>query len=221
MLDRFRIFAGLGAALLCLAGSAQAQLRRDWSIMPTTENFEAAFPSAAFAQQPSAHAICNADTEGALSDCITIDEWPSDRGLAEALIRMAPSYRLKPTSASCVTRFPRTLIHSMWTERSELALKHAPTVGDVRKYYPRPAAGPNPQGFAMVRCAVTAFGEVDACRVIYEEPNDLGFGVIAMKIAKKHKFAKPPSYDPANPPSFTMPINIVADPGAARRCGVW
>lgn len=222
MQGSLRMFAGLVAALLCLPGPAQAQLRRDWSRLPTAADFEAAFPSTGFDHRPTAHAICDADTAGVLSDCVLIDEEPSGQGIGDALIGMAASFRLKPASASCVSRFPRTLIHSMWSDRApDLALKRAPTIEDVRKFYPRSAAGPKAQGFAMTRCIVAASGKVDECRVIYEEPKDAGFGAAALKVAKKHTFAKPRSYDPANRPTFTMPINIVANPDAARRCGVW
>ncbi|MCR5872880.1 energy transducer TonB [Phenylobacterium sp. J426] len=222
MRGSFWVFVGLAATLLCLPRPAQAQLRRDWSNVPTTADFEAALPSAGFDDRPTAHAICNGDTAGALAGCVIIDEEPSGQGVGEALIRMAPSFRLKPASASCVTRFPRTLIHSMWSDRApDLVLKRAPTIEDVRKFYPRSGAGPTAQGFAMARCIVAASGKVDECRVIYEEPKEAGFGAVALKVAKKHTFDKPQSYDPANPPTFTMPINIVANPDAARRCGVW
>lgn len=62
-----------------------------------------------------------------------------------------------------------------------------PTGADVGRLYPRRAQHQGAGGRAVAECRVTAAGALQACTLISEEPQGLGFGEAALKMAAKFR----------------------------------
>ena len=62
-----------------------------------------------------------------------------------------------------------------------------PGAAELARYYPDRAMRMSMSGLATISCEVTASGEVSACRVASETPEDMGFGAAAVKLARYFK----------------------------------
>lgn len=59
-----------------------------------------------------------------------------------------------------------------------------PGAAEMAHVYPDRAVRQEISGMAMLSCAVTATGSVEACRVVSETPSEYGFGPAAMKLTR-------------------------------------
>ena len=59
-----------------------------------------------------------------------------------------------------------------------------PTSEEMARHYPESAIRRGVQGQATISCAVTARGDLTACRVVSETPADERFGAAALKLAR-------------------------------------
>jgi len=75
---------------------------------------------------------------------------------------------------------PRSLPH--WVSR--------PSGDDVAAVYPRRAQFMGVSGRAVMRCHVTANGEMQGCAIVEEDPSGEGFGSAELALAKYFKMSK-------------------------------
>lgn len=59
-----------------------------------------------------------------------------------------------------------------------------PDAGDFARFYPERAMRLSRTGEAEITCSVTASGQLQACRVTGEAPDNMGFGQAALKLAR-------------------------------------
>lgn len=193
--------AGVIAAICVLSGAtdAIAQEIRGWKPAEISEPFAdqtAALPSAAelmaawparaaqHGTEGNAIARCRADTEGALSACQVIVERPARAGFGEALLSLAPKYRLTPAPRGERPPDAPVLISASWP---------APDIAPSWRVDPKPGdfattASPafwklNQPGIALMNCLLGAQGTLYDCRVVFQHPEGVGLGQMALRFA--------------------------------------
>lgn len=85
------------------AGDARLPIvELDWIKRPTGEDFANHYPSKAASKGLAARVVmsCSATAGGTLSNCTIVEEFPADIGFGEAVLKMAPLFRMRPTTKS-------------------------------------------------------------------------------------------------------------------------
>ncbi len=87
-----------------------------------------------------------------------------------------------------------------------------PSAADFRKVYPVHAYQKNLEGSGTIQCVFNGQGKLDACRLLSEDPQGLGFGKAALALAP-HYLAKPIQNDgkPIEGAPFTTRIEFTLD----------
>jgi protein TonB len=88
-----------------------------------------------------------------------------------------------------------------------------PTGEDIFRVYPRHASNRYINGFATIRCDLTAVGRLTNCAVIAERPAGEGFGVAALKLSGLFKAPEQtPDGRPIAGEHVTIPIRFYVSP---------
>jgi hypothetical protein len=191
----------LATALALGAGvqAASAQEIRGWKPAEISEPFAdqiAALPSAAelmtawpakAAQrgtEGNAIARCKADAEGALSGCEVVAERPARTGFGEALLALAPKYRLTPAHKGERPANAPVLISASW---------RVPDIAPSWRVDPKPGdfattASPafwnlRQPGIALMNCLLGAAGTLYDCKVVFQHPDGVGLGQMTLRFA--------------------------------------
>ncbi len=87
-----------------------------------------------------------------------------------------------------------------------------PSVTDFRKVYPRHAYERDVEGSGTIQCVFNGQGKLDACRLLSEDPQGVGFGKAALALAQYYQ-AKPVQSDgkPIEGAPFTTKIEFTLD----------
>ncbi len=199
--------AGAIAAICVLSGAtdAIAQEIRAWkpaeisepfadqtAALPSAADLMAAWPARAAQHGTEGNAIarCQAGTEGALSACQVIIERPARAGFGEALLALAPKYRLTPAPQGERPPDAPVLISASWP---------VPDVAPSWRVDPQPGdfattASPafwrlHQPGIALMNCLLGTAGTLYDCRVDLEDvdrsllPEGVGLGQMTLRFA--------------------------------------
>lgn len=177
---RLLLAAGtLIASVLC-ATHAIAGLRSAFVRTPSISEREAAVTPRlrAGVTEGVASALCEVAADRLFS-CKVIDEEPAASGLGDALVALAPFYRLpRMDPPVCERVFNKAVISLDWPHK-DVAVEWAskPPGSTLARVYPKPALRKRIWGAGAVRCIVSAGGGAPRdCKVLHEEPTGMGFG---------------------------------------------
>lgn len=191
--------AAVGLAALVCAHAAQAQEIRGWkpaeisepfadqtAALPSTADLVAVWPAKAAQRGTEGNAIarCKADAQGALSECQLVVERPARAGFGEALLALAPKYRLTPAPNGERPPHAPVLISASWP---------VPDIAPSWRVDPKPGdfattASPafwklNQPGMALMNCLLGAAGTLYDCKVVFQYPEGVGLGQMALRFA--------------------------------------
>jgi TonB family protein len=95
--------------------------------------------------------------------------------------------------------------------------KSKPGPMDLDRYYPEEARRKALSGWALMRCRVSAEGEMEACRAPASSPEGAHFDDMALKLASKFRMA-PTTTDgqPVGGAMITIPITLVGGPDGGK-----
>lgn len=187
----------------------------DWVKRPTPDDLMAVFPGEAYRRGQSGQAIinCVVTVQGALKDCVTVDEDPAGHGFGRAAIALTPQLLMKPaTKAGAPVEATATIPINFRTYGSgssgdgkkvlpaNLAWAEAPSFADVAAAYPKKARAEGKGGRATLSCQMTQSGRLSKCQVVTSSPRGYGFDGAAKALARQ----------------FAYTLNSEADRDAAR-----
>ena len=233
---RRTLTASMAVVACCAAGGAGAQDFGVWRAAdihghfagdrlstPSDAEVTARGPAAAAARKLPGNAIaaCKADMAGKLSGCQVVVARPANAGFGEALLALAPKYRLRYAPEGARPAAADVLISANWP---------VPDVAPTWRVPPKPGdfgttatdAAWRSDGplFAVMNCLLGKLGTLYQCTVVYQDPQGMGLGVMALRFADYLRFNPATLGGKPVPVSLTMPFNFRPDrrypwPGAA------
>lgn len=197
-------------AWAALVGVASAQDRSaNWVKRPSLADIQALWPARALKEGYGGKAIlsCVVTVQGALRNCVVVEETPKDGGFAGAALALSSQFMMSPALKAGVPvestvripiNFPRpdkatgsrlrpvtdTDTHG---ERvfTNLFWRAAPSFGDVLAAYPQKARDEKVSGSVTLDCHIHKAGEVNGCQILHESPDRYGFGAAARSLASR------------------------------------
>lgn len=206
---------------------APADKPADWSRRPTANDLRSVFPVEAYKRGISGSATieCVATLQGALTNCVSLEETPADKGFGGAAIALTPQFMMKPAMrdgapALAIVRIPinfRTFGPAPMSEGkrvmpTNLAWAEAPTYADVVEAYPKKAREARVGGRATVGCTMTREGRLANCEVISSDPRQYGFDTAAKALAKRFRLEVATPKDAATTRDLMVHLPVTFDP---------
>lgn len=181
--------------------SFAADTQPTWLRQPTQRDLALVWPRAALRTGVSGSAVvsCLDSTQGALFDCVALQEQPAGMGFGSAALALTPQFlmtaaKLNGQPVLSVVNIPITfkadgrVYNPAFTPAvvsAAMAWLEAPTYADVAKLYPKSAGAAHIAGRATLLCGFDIFGHLDSCRTIAEEPKGQGFGNAAHLLTRR------------------------------------
>lgn len=191
------LLAGL-AALGC-GSVAQAQEIRGWrpaeisepfadqvAALPTDAEILAAWPARAAQRKTEGDALarCKADVSGVLSGCQLVVERPARAGFGDALLALAPRYRLTPAPKGERPPDAPVLISASWpVPDTAPAWRVEPKAGDFATTASPAFWNLHQPGIALMNCLLGAAGTLYDCKVVFQHPESVGLGQMTLRFA--------------------------------------
>jgi hypothetical protein len=194
----------VAAVACCLAGGAVAGDLQGWRpaglhgpyadevrSRPSDAELLAVWPATAAARKLPGDAIaaCKANLAGELSDCRIMVQRPAKAGFGDALLSLAPKYRLQPAAAGVRPPLADVLISASWP---------IPDVAPDWLVEPKPGdfATSGNKAFqhrdgpasAYMHCLLGKLGTFYQCVVVYQDPPGIGLGQMLLRFATYLKF---------------------------------
>ena len=199
---RRRLAASIAAVACCAAGSAGADLQ-GWRpagvhgpyadevlSRPTDAELLAAWPAAAAARKLPGDAIaaCKAHLDGEISDCRVMVQRPAKAGYGEALLSLAPKYRLKPATGARPA-LADVLISASWpVPDTPPDWRVEPKPGDFATSGNKAFRHRDGPSSAYMHCLLGKLGTFYQCVVVYQDPPGIGLGQMLLRFATYLKF---------------------------------
>lgn len=199
----------------------------DWVRRPTASDLMTVYPTEAFRRGESGSAIinCIATVQGALADCVTLEETPDGEGFGSAAIALTPQFVMRPATfkgapvASFVTipinfrtSGPGETTGSKRVLPPNVAWAEAPAFVDVAAAYPKKARDAHVGGHATLSCGMGRDGRLTQCNVIASEPRSYGFDTAAKTLAKQFRLDPALLGDPKATRMIAVHLPITFDP---------
>jgi len=180
----------------------------DWRRRPSPEQLRAVFPAEAYKRGSSGTAVidCVATVQGALNDCIVLDESPVGMGFGGAAIALTPQFLMKPAQYKGAPTPSTVRIPIRWESfgpqptagskkvmPANVAWTEAPSYAEVAAAYPKKAREERKAGRATVACGMSEEGRLRDCSIATSDPRGYGFDLAAKTLAKR--FAYPVGSD--------------------------
>lgn len=187
-----------------------ADQQGDWVKKPTAADLMAVFPTEAYRRGINGQATidCVSTVQGALTDCVAIEESPAGAGFGSAAIALTAQFLMKPARyhgapVQSVARIPIRFItygpadvgESKKVLPANLPWSQAPTYAELAAAYPKKARAEKKAGRATLACEMSETGKLRDCVVAASEPKGYGFDVAAKGLAR----------------TFTFPVNSDSD----------
>jgi TonB family protein len=170
----------------------------EWARRPSAEDLGRVWPSEAVRRQIGGHAEikCVVTKQGALRDCIVLEESPPGAGFGDAALLLAPQFQMRPMTVdgepvdggsvkipfnfskppTGLGREMTTVVHLPWLE--------APVYADVLEAYPAEARAAKAGGRVVLECRIGANDRLGDCTAL-DSPKDHGFVQAAETLSKK------------------------------------
>jgi TonB family protein len=214
------VFAGAMVAGALLVGAAgpkpEPKSESIWTKTPTPEQISAALPDAVRRGDGGAAAMRGKVTADAgLSDCRPVQESPVGIGFAQALLALAPEYRVRATGEGAPA-VGSEVVAQIDTLRADTAPDwvRKPSWRDLLVVWPKEAWAAGFGGKALIQCLVSVQGALYDCIVASETPPGKNFGSAA--IALTPQFLMRPATLQGKPvvSVASIPINFAWQGGA-------
>ena len=216
--------AALGLAVAGLAaGAAAAQDIGDWRAAmvhgpyaadqlstPTNAEVTAAWPAKAAAHRDPGNALaaCTADMAGRLSNCRVTVERPARAGFGEALLGLAPKYRLRYAAEGARPPAADVLISATWPVPDAAPdWLVQPKDGDFATSSTAAAWRHEGPELAVMNCLLGKLGTLYQCVVVYQDPPGLGLGEMTLRFATYLRFKPAMLGGKPVPVGLTIPFN--------------
>ncbi len=166
-----------------------------WRLAPSFADLAAAYPRGAGGQTGSVVLRCQVQVNGALQDCVTASEAPRGEGFAAAAGSLAKRFRaiVAPDEfkgdallfVNVPVRFVDPKSAPFRGRRIEAPYwVTVPSRAVLAAAFPPSAAAKGvTSGRGVAECVVDAHGALSACDPVSSEPDGLGFGEAAAKVA--------------------------------------
>lgn len=200
----------------------------DWARRPTESDLRKVFPVEAYKRGISGMALieCISTVQGALIDCLALEEAPANMGFGGAAIALTPQFMMKPAEwrgapAPSIVRIPinfkmfgrGAVGESKRVAPPNLAWMEAPTYADVVAAYPKKARAERVGGRATLACGMTREGRLSNCEVISSNPRNYGFDGAARALAKSFRLQVTTPGDVAAARDLMFHLPVTFDPG--------
>jgi hypothetical protein len=174
----------------------------------------AAWPAAAAARKQSGNALaaCKADMAGKLSGCRLMVERPSNAGFGEALLALAPKYRLRYAAEGARPAQADVLISASWPVPDTVPdWRVQPKPGDFMTSATDAVWRTNGPLYAVMNCLLGKLGTLYQCMVVYQDPPGVGLGEMTLRFAPYLQFKPAMLSGKPMPVGLTIPFNYRND----------
>lgn len=209
-------------------GYAPFDKEGDWSRRPTASDLQTVFPTEAFKKGVSGTAVieCTATVQGALTDCVALEESPAAMGFGSAAIALTPQFTMRPAilmgrPTPSIIRIPiafklfgpAPVAQGKRVVPPNLPWVEAPAYADVAAAYPKKARAERIGGRATVACTMTREGRLSNCDAISVNPRNYGFDTAAKALAKSFRLQVTTPDDIAAVRDLMVHLPFTFDPG--------
>ena len=155
---------------------------------------KAAYPPAAFERKISGYATlaCVAGSDGKLNDCTIFREDPVGQGFGAAALQLVGKERIKTKDASgapVAGRPVKTNFQFLAPGDANPNWVKKPTSSALAGAFPNAAIKAGRDGRATIGCVITVEGFLEACKVLSEDPQGMGFGQAALQLAPQFRMS--------------------------------
>ncbi|THD62879.1 hypothetical protein [Phenylobacterium sp.] len=150
---------------------------------PSDDEVMAAWPARARAKDLGGSAVmrCVADSAGALSGCHVMLE-RSHAGFGDALVSLAPKYRLKPAEPGQRPDGAEVVVTATWpAPETPVDWQTAPKAHDFATTMTPAVQRSGGRGVAVMNCLAAQMGALHDCTVVYQAPAAVGYGTMALR----------------------------------------
>jgi hypothetical protein len=158
---------------------------------PSDAEVMTAWPSKAAGRKDPGNALaaCKADVAGQLSDCRLMVERPAKAGFGEALLSLAPKYRLREAAEGKRPAAADVLISASWPVPDVAPdWQVQPAAGDFSTSSTPAAWRHDGPELAVMNCLLGKLGTLYQCAVVYQDPPGIGLGEMTLRFATYLRF---------------------------------
>lgn len=189
--------------ILITEGWYPSEQEPDWVRRPTADDLLAVYPTEAYRKGISGRAVisCIATSQGAVMDCVALEETPPGAGFGVAAIALTPQFLMKPATfrGAPVASLVNIPINFKTYGRGDTGTAHkvmppnvawveAPTFAQLAAAYPKKAREERRGGRATLACHMSEAGRLKDCAVVTSDPRNYGFDAAAKQLSRLFAF---------------------------------